>query len=100
MTLNSFYEVTDISAITPESSDDLLVRVKPAGDFTGHTFHSMRTMRNRGEGPISFLRAGRIVYRLGDLRQYNEDKRQQTLAGSGVPALVGSGALQSRRRTQ
>ncbi|MGN5240684.1 hypothetical protein [Rhodococcus sp. SJ-3] len=73
--------ITDIHLINSNTPDDALVNLHVAAEYVGHTVPYMRNMRADGRGPVSHLRARRIVYRLGDLRAYNDRYAQATTAG-------------------
>ncbi|MFD6857643.1 hypothetical protein ACFWCF_09900 [Rhodococcus sp. NPDC060090] len=73
--------ITDIDTVTPDTPDDALVHLHVAARYVGHTVPYMRNMRGDDRGPLSSLRARRIVYRLGDLRDYNEQRFHNTKSG-------------------
>lgn len=76
--------ITDVAMIGDETPDNALVTIGPAAVFTDHSVRTLRQYRGEGKGPVSFLRSGRIVYRLGDLRAYERARYTASVRGGSL----------------
>ncbi|NKY62888.1 hypothetical protein HGA04_09430 [Gordonia rubripertincta] len=75
--------ITDLDDVTDDTPDNRVVSIDVAAALTGFSVGSLRTMRNRKSGPPSFVLRHKLVYRLGDLRDYLHDAYTATLITEG-----------------
>lgn len=71
--------ITDPDEVDDNTPDSRMVSVDVAAALTGFSVGSLRTMRNRRSGPPSFVLRHKLVYRLGDLRDYLTETYTSTL---------------------
>ncbi|MDV6211788.1 hypothetical protein R3Q08_26330 [Rhodococcus erythropolis] len=76
--------IVDAASIDDKTPDDALVTIDAAAAFTDHSVGTLRQYRGEGKGPLSFLRSGRIVYRLGDLRAYERARYTASVRGGSL----------------
>ncbi|RQO45263.1 hypothetical protein DBV08_19245 [Rhodococcus sp. KBW08] len=78
--------ITDPAEIDESTPDSALVTLHATAVFIGKAVTTCRQDRTDGNrrGPASFLRNGRITYRLGDLRAYNNARFEASLRGGGT----------------
>ncbi|ASR04016.1 hypothetical protein [Gordonia rubripertincta] len=62
--------IADVNEVTDDTPDNRVVSIDVAAELTGFSVGSLRTMRNRRSGPPSFVLRHKLVYRLGDIRDY------------------------------
>lgn len=78
--------ITDPAEIEESTPDSALVALQATAVFIGKAVTTCRQDRTDGNrrGPASFLRNGRITYRLGDLRAYNNSRFEASLRGGSL----------------
>ncbi|MGW8814093.1 hypothetical protein [Gordonia terrae] len=75
--------IKNLDEVTDATPDNRVVSIDVAAGLTGFSVASLRTMRNRKSGPPSFVLRHKLVYRLGDLRDYLTETYTSTLVTEG-----------------